>query len=74
MADLRHRTRDALHRVDADAVHGSDHAHAWARRRGNTRAPRGGRPALGGATAIGRPWSKPKGVGSRVLPSAAYPD
>jgi Bacteriophage Sf6, terminase small subunit-like len=24
------RVRDALHRVDADAVRGSDHAHAWA--------------------------------------------
>jgi hypothetical protein len=24
------RVRDALHRVDADAMHGGDHAHAWA--------------------------------------------
>jgi hypothetical protein len=22
--------RDALHRVDADAMHGGDHTHAWA--------------------------------------------
>jgi hypothetical protein len=26
----RRDVRDALHRVDADAVRGSDHAHAWA--------------------------------------------